>query len=157
MRRAVTATVTFVLGCVADPVEIGRFTDGADQAWNISASSLGGSDGGSDGGDWPPHPYLSCVASLPAELMDPACQGSCSNLWPPDASGWASCPIACTDADDCFVWDPGGSEVSCDDGHCKWGCDEEHPCPGELECLDAERWPDATHWGECWAPGSFEH
>ena len=73
-----------------------------------------------------------------------------------DGASYAWCNIECVDASDCATWDPGGSAVSCDGGPCKWYCDDDHPCPSELECLDRERTGANTlYYGECWAPDPF--
>ncbi len=111
-----------------------------------------------------PHPYLSCrtpqewpedpEASPP---LDPECFLGCGGMQRADGTAFAFCAIQCEAASDCAAWDPGGSVVSCDGGQCIWYCDEENPCPSELECVSrGDLLPgDAPYWGQCWAPDPF--
>jgi hypothetical protein len=116
--------------------------------------------------EYPPHPFTSCVDYDDPSDWDPACNGCGQMTDGPIEPGFASCNIECNDPSDCLAWDPGGTEVTCVDGFdggiCMWRCDDAHPCPSELECIDKQtleqdwgivEWANTTSLGLCFAPG----
>jgi hypothetical protein len=110
--------------------------------------------------EYSPYPFMPCrwpQEWSSSDMVDSACDPLiCENVeWTTEGYGYAFCPIKCEDVGDCAQWDPGGSVAACDDdGECKWYCDEQHPCPSELECFHHESM-DGPLWGECWAPYTF--
>jgi hypothetical protein len=106
-----------------------------------------------------PHPYVSCTAPEDPDdwgPYDPACHDGCGGMSEADGTSYAWCNVECEDVSDCSAWDPGGSELICQGGRCKWYCDEDHPCPSELVCLGtAQTGGNPNYVGECWAPDPF--
>ncbi|MFV8755461.1 hypothetical protein ACNOYE_33350 [Nannocystaceae bacterium ST9] len=89
-----------------------------------------------------PHPYWSCV---PDELpMHPACDIGCGSS-SGSGVGYSWCGISCDSDLDCQPW-AGESDARCT-GVCHFHCDDEHPCPDDLECVDQNE----SGWGECLA------
>jgi hypothetical protein len=154
MRNKLGIIVTFT-------AYIGLF--GCDKLLDESVDFAAGPADASPGceGEHPPHPYLSCRTpeEWPEEPLpyDPACFVGCGGMQEADGDAFAFCAVECEDASDCSAWDPGGSVVSCDGGHCNWYCDEQHPCPSELECVSRGDFfsGDASYSGQCWAPDPF--
>jgi hypothetical protein len=113
---------------------------------------------GCDDHEAPPHPYLSCVEPFPTDPpeIDPECVSGCGYQVRPDGVAHTICEVTCESDLDCAVWDAGDSVMTCAGGRCFWYCDEENPCPSELECISrGDLSPgDAPYWGECWAPSA---
>jgi hypothetical protein len=160
MRNKLGILLTFtstlsLLGCDKLIDETGDFAAGPNEA---------GEAGPGCESEYAPHPYLSCRPPEewpedPADypLPDPACFVGCGGMQDSGGSAFAFCAVECEDASDCEGWDPGDSVVTCDGGHCKWFCDEDHACPSELECVSRGNLGpgDAPYWGECWAPAPY--
>jgi hypothetical protein len=174
MRRTLTTIImlTLPLGCVLEPAEIARFTVAEHEQEELNYSYSMETSGAADteepwpgcDGECPPHPHLCCVDLPPSpEEVAPECVefiGTfCHTLVIGDMPGWAETSVPCTDVSDCWRWDPGESEVTCDeDGYCNWSCADGQSCPSDLVCLNDDiPWLDAQYWGECWAPGVEPH
>ena len=92
-----------------------------------------------------------CESEVSPEGFDPppydvSCVESCGGM-----DGGKPFCVGCAMTIDCLVWSGNGpnGEAACIDGRCHFYCDDAHPCPYGLECVNA--CDSEPMSGECWA------